>query len=99
MIKHIVMWKVCKGGTAEDRAAVYATFSQMTEHLRGIIPEIIASRVGINCAQGDVFHVCIDSVFNSLEELSRYLDHPEHLKVRTYMNSVCYDKVIFDYEY
>lgn len=55
--------------------------------------------VGYNVNEGDVFHVCIDSVFDSLEDLNTYIDHPEHQKVRAFMNEVSYDKTVFDYEF
>lgn len=97
MIKHIVMWKINKDGTAEDRQQTVEAFRQKTAYLGTIIPEIVSATVGANVNEGDVFHVCIDSVFNNLEELERYIQHPEHLKVREFMNSVSYDKAVFDY--
>lgn len=99
MLKHIVYWKVCENGTEEDRKKVVEGFRKKTEYLQSIIPQIKEARVGYNVNGGDVFHVCIDSVFNNLEELDQYINHPEHLKVREYMNSVSYDKAVFDYEF
>ena len=66
---------------------------------RSIIPQIKSATVGYNVNEGDVFHVCIDSVFDSLEDLNTYIDHPEHQKVRAFMNEVSYDKTVFDYEF
>ena len=99
MLKHIVYWKVCKNGTEEDRKKVVEEFRKKTEYLQSIIPQIKEARVGYNVNAGDVFHVCIDSVFNNSEELDQYINHPEHLKVREYMNSVSYDKTVFDYKF
>ena len=99
MIKHIVYWKVCKDGTKEDRQKVVEEFTNKTTYLKTIIPQIIEAKVGSNINDGDVFHVCIDSVFNNVEELEQYINNPEHLKVREYMNSVSYDKTVFDYEF
>lgn len=98
MIKHLVYWKVCKNGTKEDRKKVCEEFRKKTEYLQTIIPEIKEARVGFNI-NDDGFHVCIDSVFNNVEELNKYINNPEHLKVREYMNSVSYDKTVFDYEF
>ena len=97
MIKHIVCWKILKDGTEEERRVVYRTFEEKLEYLKTIIPEIVEARVGVNYNEGDVFNLCIDSVFNSKEELSAYINHPEHLKVRAYLDSVSYDKMVFDY--
>lgn len=99
MIKHIVFWKILKDGSAQERQEAIETFRQKTEYLKTIIPEIQEATVGSNVNEGDVFHVCIDSTFRSLEELDAYINHPEHLKVREYMNSISYDKVVFDYEF
>ena len=62
-------------------------------------PQIKSATVGYNVNEGDVFHVCIDSVFDSLDDLNTYIDHPEHQKVRAFMNEVSYDKTVFDYEF
>lgn len=99
MIKHIVFWKICKEGTQQERSEVVESFRQKTAYLQTIIPQIKSATVGQNVNDGDVFHVCIDSVFESLEDLDTYINHPEHLKVRAYMNEVSYDKTVFDYEF
>lgn len=97
MIKHIVFWKIA--GDAATREDVVRGFAEKTARLKDIIPEILEARVGHNVVEGDVFHVCIDSRFKSKEDLQAYIDHPEHLKVREFLNGVTYDKAVFDYEY
>lgn len=99
MIKHIVFWKLHENGTSAQRAESIESFRKKSEYLQTIIPEILEARIGANVVEGDVFHVCIDSVFADLDSLNRYIDHPEHLKVREFMNSISYDKTVFDYEY
>lgn len=99
MIKHIVFWKILKDGTAEERLQAAEIFRRKTEYLKTIIPQIQEATVGINVNEGDVFHVCIDSTFRSLDELNAYINHPEHLKVREYMNTISFDKTVFDYEF
>lgn len=97
MVKHIVFWKINKGGTAEDRQKTLEQFRERTEYLKTIIPEIKEARVALNYNEGDVFHLCIDSVFDNDEALQTYINNPEHLKVREWLNSVSYDKAVFDY--
>ena len=99
MIKHIVFWKINKEGTGEERRKNAELFAQKTAYLKSIIPQIKEAAVGFNTNEGDVFHVCIDSVFESMEDLETYINHPEHLKVREFMNSISYDKTVFDYEF
>ena len=99
MIKHLVFWKINKGGTDQDRTNTFHTFREKTAYLKTIIPQIKEATVGLNYREGDVFHLCIDSVFENDEDLQLYINHPEHLKVRAYLDSVSYDKTVFDYEF
>ncbi|MCI8638313.1 MAG: Dabb family protein [Coprococcus sp.] len=98
MIKHIVLWKINKDGTPEDRQKTLEEFHAKMEYLKTIIPEIKEARVALSYNGGDAFHLCIDSVFESDEALQAYINHPEHLKVRAWLNTVAYDKTAFDYE-
>lgn len=99
MIKHIVLWKINKGGSVKERERTLKEFRDKTEYLKTIIPEIVEARVALSYNGGDAFHLCIDSVFESDEALQRYINNPEHLKVRDWLNEVSYDKTVFDYEY
>ena len=99
MIKHIVLWKINKDGSQEDREQTLGLFREKTEYLKTIIPEIKEARVALSYNGGDAFHLCIDSIFESDEALQTYINHPEHLKVRAWLNTVSYDKTVFDYEY
>ena len=98
MIKHIVFWKISPAGDSKTHKAVVAQFREKTEYLKSIIPEIVEAAVGYNYVEGDVFNVCIDSLFKTPGDLATYINHPEHLKIREFMNSVTYDKTVFDYE-
>jgi hypothetical protein len=97
VLKHIVAWKILKNGTQEERVESTKIFREKIEYLKTIIPELEEAVVGFNIAEGDVFHVCIDSRFKDEKSLESYLVHPEHLKVREYMNEIAFDKMIFDY--
>lgn len=99
MIKHIVFWKILENGSNAERKKVIEQFREKTEYLKSIIPQIKSAYVGASINGEDSFHVCIDSVFQNVEELNIYIDHPEHLKIREFMNSVSYDKTVFDYEF
>ena len=98
MIKHIVFWRICENGSEADRREVLRAFADKTAYLQTIIPQIVSAAVGLN-TNPEGFHICIDSVFQNEKELQEYIDHPEHLLVREYMNSVSYDKTVFDYEF
>lgn len=97
MVRHIVMWKLT--GDAAQRAAAIQVFEKNTVYLSSIIPQVRHAEIGVNTNTGDVFHVCYDSVFDSMEDLQTYINHPEHLQARDFYSSVSYDKVVFDYEF
>ena len=92
MIKHIVLWKI---NPELDKQAVLEEFAKRTEYLKSIIPEIKFARVALSYA-GE-FELCIDSVFENDEELQVYINNPEHLKTRAWLNSVTCAKTSFDY--
>ena len=87
MIKHIVFWKINENGSDEDRRETCRLFREKTESLKSLIPEIRRAQVALNYNTG------------SPEALQRYINHPEHLKVRAFMDSVSYGKTVFDYEF
>lgn len=99
MIKHIVFWKINENGSDEDRRETCRLFREKTEYLRTVIPQIRQAQVALNYNTGNpgAFHICIDSVFDSNEDLQLYINHPEHLKVRAFMDTVSYGKTVFDY--
>ena len=97
MIKHIVFWKV--KGTAEERHAIIEEFRGKIDYLKTIIPQLDNAVIGENYNDGDVFHVCIDSSFENEELLNSYIDNPEHLKVRAWLNENTYDRAVFDYRF
>ena len=99
MVKHIVLWKIHKGGSREEREKTLKQFCSKTEYLKSVIPEIIEARVALSCNDDSDFHLCIDSVFESKEALRAYIENPEHLKVREWLDTVSYDKTVFDYEF
>lgn len=96
MIKHIVFWKI--RGSQEERSEHFLAFREKAEYLKSIIPEIQEATVACNI-HSDGFDICIDSVFRSMEELEIYIQHPEHLKVRAFLDSIQYEKIVFDYEF
>ncbi len=97
MVKHIVLWKICEGGTQEDREAVLKEFEKKIEYLKTIIPELKPeTRVALSYV-GD-YHLCIDGYFDDEEAVMRYINHPEHLKVRAWLDTLQYGKTTFRYE-
>ena len=101
MLRHIVFWKISPEGDNSKHREVCDQFQAKCAFLESVIPQFRRYRVACNTEARDEknFHICIDSIFASKEDLEAYIIHPEHLKVREWLNSVTYDKTVFDYEY
>lgn len=98
MIKHIVMWKIHKNGTEQQKQESFLLFKEKTAYLQTIIPQIVEATVARNINE-NTFDICIDSLFKSREDLETYIMHPEHLKVRAFLDEIQYEKAVFDYEF
>ena len=65
--------------------------------LFGVIPQIKAQEVGVNCAPGNYDAVLI-STFDSLEDLAAYKSDPRHVAVSRLCKSIREDRVAVDWE-
>lgn len=99
MIKHIVFWKIHQNGTESVRKETFHQFENMINDLSKVIPQIVEARVGYNFQADNNYHICIDAIFNSRADLDTYIKHPDHLKVRKFLDSCQFEKTIFDYEF
>lgn len=92
MIKHIVMWKF-KHGTEKEMME----FVTGLRGLFGVIPQIKAQEVGVNCVDGNYDAVLV-SAFDSLEDLETYKTDPRHVAVASLCKAIRLDRVAVDYE-
>jgi hypothetical protein len=82
MIKHIVMWNL-KGDTRAEKARSASQLKAAFEGLLGKIPGLLHVEVGVDLSEVDyACDVVLYSEFDSLESLSAYADHAEHLRVK-----------------
>ena len=92
MIRHVVMWKF-KPGTREEMEKFLAGL----RGLYGVIPQIRAQQVGVNCVEGNYDAVLI-SDFDSLADLESYKKDPRHVAVSSLCKAIRTDRVAVDYE-
>lgn len=92
MIRHIVMWKF-KPGTEKEMME----FITGLRGLFGVIPQIRAQEVGVNCVDGNYDAVLVSS-FDSLEDLAAYKSDPRHVAVSSLCKAIRLDRVAVDYE-
>ena len=92
MIRHVVMWKF-KPGTREEMEKFLAGL----RGLYGVIPQIRAQQVGVNCVEGNYDAVLI-SDFDSLADLETYKKDPRHVAVSALCKAIRTDRVAVDCE-
>ena len=99
MIRHVVMWKFkneAEGKTKEEnmtvvRDALYA--------LVPIISEIKKMEIGIDLLHSDSsMDLMLLTEFDSLDDMKKYAEHPEHLKVAATVRKVTETRVALDAE-
>ena len=98
MLRHMVFWKINEHEDAAGRLEIFETFKKKTYDLKLMIPETRDITVAMNTVGGDHYDICIDGNFTCKEALDTYINHPEHLKVRAYIDTKTCAKTIFDYE-
>lgn len=95
MIKHIVMWKL-KDECREENAK---KIKELLENLDGVIKELKNIEVGININKSDAaMDVVLYSEFSNLEDLDVYQNHPEHVKVGSFVKTVAIERKVCDFE-
>ena len=94
MIKHIVMWKF-KDGEEENTKK----FLEGLNSLKNIIPEIKYMETGININPKNDYDAILISEFETMEDLEKYKNNPEHVKVSAGCKQIRIDRQAIDYEF
>ena len=100
MIRHIVLLDFVKefeGKTAIAHAVMAKDLAQELENKIDVLKHI---EVGVNEADADPTNYTFSLVcdFDSLEDLQKYQQHPEHLKLSSFFSKVTCGRVCVDYE-
>lgn len=101
MIKHIVMWKLKNEANGQTKQENALKIKQKLEALVGVIEEIKALEVGVNCNTADeaAYDACLISEFETMDALARYQVHPEHKKVSAFVKEVRLARTCVDFEF
>jgi hypothetical protein len=99
MVKHIVMWKLKDLRDISTKIATALEIKKSLERLTSAIIEIKSMEVGMNFSTSDrAFDIALYTEFDSKNDLEHYLRHPEHVKVKAFIDGIVEDRVIVDYE-
>ena len=100
MIKHIVFFRLqdeAEGHTKLENAQI---IKEGLLSLREKIDVLVSAEVGINIphAKKTDYDVCLICEFRTWEDVDTYQNHPEHLKVASYIAKVRAARAAVDYE-
>ena len=99
MVRHVILWKLNDGYSAEEAAKIKSEAKSALEGLAGQIPGLKEIKVYIEPLASSNCDMMLDSLFEDEEALKGYAVHPMHVeaangKVRPFTAS----RVCMDYE-
>lgn len=98
MIKHIVMFRLKDGLQPEERLQIMNTFKNSIERLPQTIPFIRYVHVGFNVNPKEKWDICLESVFDNLEDVATYSQHPQHVSAAKALMQHAAERSCVDFE-
>lgn len=99
MVKHVIIWNLKEGYTAEEKEAIKKEIKESIESLNGKIPGLINVSVNVNPLPSSSGEVILDSSFENEEALKGYAIHPDHVEVaNTKVRPFVASRACMDYE-
>lgn len=98
MLKHIVFWKFLDNAEGHTKQENMDIVKDGLMSLVGKVPGLLSAEVGQDVLHsGMSFDMCLVCTFNDLDGMLAYRDHPEHVKVASYIAKVKYERAVIDY--
>lgn len=101
MIKHVVLFKLAAfaEGNSKHENALY--LKDKLENLESLIPELSKIEVVLNIpgVSDQNFDLMLIAEFENLQDLDVYINHPEHVKVGSFLSKVRIDRAAIDFEF
>ena len=99
MIRHVVMWKLKGNGEGRTKKENMEWIREHLYALLPVIPEIKRMEIGFDITGSDMsMDLMLLTEFDTVEDMKRYAEHPEHLKVSAYVRKVIETRVVLDCE-
>lgn len=99
MVKHIVLFKLKESLSQEEKQKVMTSFKNAIEALPATIGYIRKIHVGLNINADEKWDICLDSEFDSLEDVRNYAIHPAHVAAASIIKEAKQDRACTDYEF
>lgn len=98
MIRHIVMFKLKEFASLSEKQAKMQEIKDELENLIHKIEVLHLIRVDFNCNPEETWDLILTTELNSLEDVSLYANHPEHVAVaKGIIGPVKADRACVDY--
>ena len=99
MIKHIVMFRLKESALGRSKNEHLQELKALLESLQENIPVVKCLEVGINMGKSaSASDIALYSEFDDMQALEYYRLHPEHVKVVEFIDKVCSERRVADYE-
>ncbi|MBR5714262.1 MAG: Dabb family protein [Clostridia bacterium] len=100
MLKHIVFWKFMDEACGHTKEENMDIIKDGLMSLVGKVPSLISAEMGKDVLHSDMsYDMCLICTFEDLNGMLEYKDHPEHVKVASYIAKVKTDRAVIDYEF
>jgi hypothetical protein len=97
MLRHIVMWRYMESFTDRENAENAARIKRELEALPAVIDGCLDMKVTVNVLPSSNMDIMLDSLFDDVTALDRYMEHPEHKKAAAFITATTCDRVCVDY--
>ena len=98
MVKHIVMFKLKETLSKEEKLDVMNRFKAAIEALPASISVIRKVFVGLNINEAEQWDICLESEFDTLDDVKAYAVHPAHVAAAGILKDAKQDRACVDYE-
>ena len=99
MIRHVVMWRFKTEAEGKTKEENMATVREQLYALLPVIPQIRRMEIGFDVLRTEAsMDLMLLTEFDSLADLKFYAEHPEHVKVASYVRKVTETRVSLDAE-
>ncbi|WP_455673246.1 Dabb family protein [Phocaeicola sp.] len=99
MVKHIVLFKLKESLSQEEKLDVMNRFKAAIEALPAKINVIRHIFVGLNINPDEQWDICLDSEFDTLEDVKFYATHPDHVAAAGILKDAKDGRACVDYEF
>ncbi len=98
-MKHIVFWKLKEEAEGHRKDENAKKVKERLEALNGRIEGLLQLEVGIDLSDSEYSSdLVLYSEFGKREDLKVYQSHPEHRALLPFLQSICIERRVVDYE-